>query len=506
MFLTTIKENCDRLADKTAIEFVQPDGSSETVTFGEFEQQVQTALDFLQANRVQAGDRVALQLPKCLPFIYLHLATMRLGAISLPLNPGYPARELSYFLNDAEPCLFFAFAADQEKLEPIVAECRSIQKMFLLDGSTADFADIMGQEHVKLNVPLPQNADDTALILYSSGTTGQPKGVQLTHGNLTANSAGLQTAWGWQEDDVLLHVLPIYHGHGLPVALYGALYAGATTIMMPKFEPKQALSLMVQKRCTVFMAVPTIHKRLVEFEHAADFDLSHMRLLTSGSDRLPDDVNIKFQQIFGHQLLERYGMTETMMNLSNPLEGERRVGSVGLPLPQVEVRIVNPESEEPLPDGEVGEVQVRGPHVFKGYWRMESKTAESFAPGQWLRTGDLGMREPDGYFTLKGRSKDLIITGGLNVYPPEVEFVLAEHPAVLTSAVVGCPDDDWGEKITAVIILRDGYAPSEKNIMDYCREKLAAYKIPRRVLFVDELPRNSIGKVQKARLRAQICQ
>ncbi|MFT5196175.1 MAG: malonyl-CoA/methylmalonyl-CoA synthetase [Cellvibrionaceae bacterium] len=507
MFLTTIKENCDRLADKTAIEFILPDGTSESVTFGELEQQVQRAMAFLQANDVQAGDRVALQLPKCLPFIYLHLATMRLGAISLPLNPGYPARELSYFLNDAEPCLFFASSHHQQAgdLQSDLQSDLQNLRTIVLDGTTADFADIIGQEHVKTDVPLPENADETALILYSSGTTGQPKGVQLTHGNLTANSAGLQSAWGWQEDDILLHVLPIYHGHGLPVALYGALYAGATTIMMAKFEPEQALRLMVKKRCTVFMAVPTIHKRLVEFEHAADYDLSHMRLLTSGSDRLPDDVNLKFQQIFGHQLLERYGMTETMMNLSNPLHGERRVGSVGLPLPQVEVRIVDPESEKPLPGGEVGEVQVRGPHVFKGYWRMESKTAESFTADGWLRTGDLGMLEPDGYFTLKGRSKDLIITGGLNVYPPEVEFVLAEHPAVLTSAVVGCPDDDWGEKITAVIILRDGYAPSEKNIMDYCREKLAAYKIPRRVLFVDELPRNSIGKVQKARLRAQVC-
>ena len=275
--------------------------------------------------------------------------------------------------------------------------------------------------------------------------------------------------------------------------------------MIPKFETKQALELMVEKKCTVFMAVPTIHKRLVEYKHAADYDLSHMRLLTSGSDRLPDDVNIKFQQIFGHQLLERYGMTETMMNLSNPLNGERRVGSVGLPLPQVEARIVDPETEQPLADGEVGEVQIRGPHVFKGYWRQPEKTTESFASGRWLRTGDLGSREPDGYFTLKGRSKDLIITGGLNVYPPEVEFVLAEHPAVLTSAVIGCPDDDWGERVTAVLILRDGHNSSPKEITGYCREKLAAYKIPRRVLFVEELPRNSIGKVQKTRLREQVC-
>ena len=347
--------------------------------------------------------------------------------------------------------------------------------------------------------------DQTALLIYSSGTTGRPKGVQLTHGNLTANTTGLHTAWGWQREDVLLHVLPIYHGHGLPVALYGALYAGATTVMLPKFETKQALDLLVSKKCTVFMAVPTIHKRLVEFPDASNYDLSHMRLLTSGSDRLPDDVFLKFQEIFGHTLLERYGMTETMMSLSNPLEGERRVGSVGLPLPHVEARIADPVTGSVLPAGEVGEVQVRGPHVFKGYWEMPEKTADSFTADGWLRSGDLGLREPDGYFTLKGRSKDLIITGGLNVYPPEVEFVLAEHPAVLTSAVIGCPDAEWGEKITAVILLRDGFTPTAEEIMEFCRERLAAYKIPRRILFDEELPRNSIGKVQKARLRGLVC-
>ncbi len=495
MFLDTIQQNSIRLAEKTAFDFVDSDGLSETVTFGELESTVQRTMAFLQANGVKQGDRVAMQLHKCLPFIYLHLATMRLRAISLPLNPGYPVRELTYFLDDAEPKLFFT---DRQKAGDV--------QTFELDGTTAGFNALIGaQTTTSCNSLRPTNPDDTALLIYSSGTTGQPKGVQLTHGNLTANTAGLHSAWGWREDDVLLHVLPIYHGHGLPVALYGALYAGATTVMMPKFETKQALDLMVEKACTVFMAVPTIHKRLVEYDRAADYDLSHMRLLTSGSDRLPDDVNIKFQQIFGHQLLERYGMTETMMNLSNPLNGERRVGSVGLPLPQVEVRIIDPESDTPLPDGKVGEVQVRGPHVFKGYWRQATKTAESFTHDGWLRTGDLGLREPDGYFTLKGRSKDLIITGGLNVYPPEVEFVLAEHPAVLTSAVVGCPDAEWGERVTAAIILRDGHNPSPQEITDYCREKLAAYKIPREVVFVEELPRNTIGKVQKAQLRSQIC-
>jgi malonyl-CoA/methylmalonyl-CoA synthetase len=231
-----------------------------------------------------------------------------------------------------------------------------------------------------------------------------------------------------------------------------------------------------------------------------------MRLLTSGSDRLPDDVFLKFQELFGHTLLERYGMTETGMNLSNPLHGERRVGSVGLPLPDVQARVVDPFTGEPLPDGEVGEVQIRGPHVFKGYWQMPQKTEDAFAAGGWLRTGDLGLREADGYYTLKGRNKDLIITGGLNVYPPEVELVLVEHPAVAACAVIGCPDDEWGERVTAVIVPERGVEVTENEIIDFCRRHLAGYKAPRTVLFVEELPSNALGKVQKARLRAALCE
>lgn len=500
MLLNTFKQNCDRLKNKTAIEFMAPDGTgSETVTYTQLEERVQQTMAFLLAKGVRPGDRVAIQLPKCLPFVYIHLATMRMGAISLPLNPGYPPREVEYFLNDAEPSLFFATSsAKRQQAAPL--------QIIELNGSSSQFLDLISTVE-KGDLPeLPSDPDATALILYSSGTTGKPKGAQLTHANLTANSAGLHKAWGWEENDVILHVLPIYHAHGLGVALYGALYAGGTAVMMPKFETEAALRLMVDRRCTVFMAVPTIHKRIVEHPQAADFDLSHMRLITSGSDRLPDDVNIKFQELFGHKLLERYGMSETMMNLSNPLNGERRVGSVGLPLPQVQARIVNPETDEPLPDGEVGAVQIKGPHVFKGYWRMPEKTAASFTPDGWLRTGDLGMREPDGYFTLKGRSKDLIITGGFNVYPPEVEFVLAEHPAVLTSAVIGCPNAEWGETVTAVIILRGGQTVTADEMIAFCRERLAAYKIPRKVVFGDELPRNSMGKVQKARLRESVCQ
>ncbi len=505
LFLTKLNQYSRTNPNKLAIEYLLPD-RIETVTYGQLETNVQQTMAYLQSLGVQPGDRVALQLPKCLPFIYLHLAIMRLEAITLPLNPGYPPNELSYFLRDSGTSLFFVDAAAQEKLEPLLAELKSLQKaIYLQTEKPTYFAALIAGFEVAVRPDLPTDPDLTALMIYTSGTTGRPKGAQITHGNLTANLDSLHQAWGWQEDDILLHVLPIFHVHGLVVALHGALHAGATAVLLPKFTPEQALTTMVDKQCTVFMAVPTIHKRLADFPGAEQFDLSHMRLLTSGSDRLPDDLFLKYQEIFGHTLLERYGMTETGMNLSNPLHGERRVGSVGLPLPSVEARIVNSVTDEPLPDNQIGEVQIRGPHVFKGYWQMPKKTANSFTADGWLRTGDLGLREPDGYYSLKGRFKDLIITGGLNVYPPEVELVLTEHPAVAACAVIGCLDDEWGERVTAVIVLKRGQASTAGDIIEYCRQNLVSYKAPRSVVFVDELPSNALGKVQKARLRASLC-
>jgi malonyl-CoA/methylmalonyl-CoA synthetase len=506
LFLTRLQNNCHILGDKPAIEFQQP-GGTETVPYAELEKQVQQTMAYLQSLGLQPGDRIALQLPKCLPFVYLHLAIMRLGAVTLPLNPGYPLAELTYFLTNSGASIYFGDAAAEAALAPALAEIPSLRRLiFLATEATAPFLDLIASaESSDLPAP-PDDPQQTALMIYTSGTTGRPKGAQITHGNLTANLDGLHEAWGWEQDDVLLHVLPIFHVHGLVVALHGALHAGATALLLPKFEPEAALQAMANRPCTVFMAVPTIHKRLVDFPDAATYDLSHMRLLTSGSDRLPDDVFFRFQEAYGHTLLERYGMTETGMNLSNPLQGERRVGSVGLPLPGVEARIVDPITEEPLPDGEVGEVQIRGPHVFKGYWQMPRKTADAFTADGWLRTGDMGLREPDGYYTLKGRNKDLIITGGLNVYPPEVELVLTQHPAVKECAVIGCPDEEWGERVTAVVVPRPGTEPTAAAVIDFCREQLVNYKAPRSVVFVEQLPSNALGKVQKARLRAALCQ
>jgi malonyl-CoA/methylmalonyl-CoA synthetase len=505
MFLDTLADNYKSHPDKIAIEFIIDDGTSQTLTYHQLGETVNRTAHYLKSLGVQTGDRVAVQLPKCLPFIYIHLAAVRIGAIFLPLNPAYPLTELIYFLDDSEASILIADQATQSNINTILPKLPAIQHCRFIDPSLGSWESIVADFSAEPPTTLPTDRDQTAVMLYTSGTTSRPKGAEITHGNLTANIEALHTAWGWQFDDVILHVLPIFHVHGLIVAFHGALHAGATAVILPKFDAQQAIELLPTKRFTVFMAVPTIHRRLYNAAKGQKIDLSHMRLMTSGSDRLPDDLFSGYQQTFNYTLLERYGMTETGMNLSNPYDGERRVGSVGMPLPGVEARIVNPENDSPLPDGEVGEVQIKGAHVCKGYWRQPDKTASAFTDEGWLRTGDMGVRASDGYFTLKGRAKDLIITGGLNVYPPEVELVLMEHPSVSACAVIGCPDEEWGEQITAVIITADDATIEPAALIALCREHLASYKVPRLIVFAEAFPRNALGKIQKAKLRESLC-
>ena len=535
-FLNTFTDNVRKYPDKVALEFI--DLPLQRLTYAELDQLVGQTAGYLQSLGLQPGDRVALQLSKSLEFILLHLATVRLGAITLPLNLAYPPDEIEYFLSDSEARFFFALESNAARLQPILARLPELQEsIFLNPAEPGQFNSLIsGFDTSEKNAHSTQPAglldqqspisnslvtnyqvtggleakrstseDETAVIIYTSGTTGRPKGAEITHGNLSSNLQALHEAWGWTADDVLLHVLPIFHVHGLFVALHGALYAGATTLLMREFDAHKVLETLVARHCTVFMAVPTIHQRLLGVPNASQFDLSHLRLITSGSDRLPDEVFTGFQKTFGYTLLERYGMTETGMNCSNPLNGERRIGSVGLPLLGIEVRVVNAETRELLPDGEIGEVEIRGPNVFKGYWKQPQKTAESFTADGWFRTGDLGFREPDGYITLCGRSKDLIISGGLNIYPPEVERVIADHPAVAACAVIGCPDREWGERVSAVVVLHRGESVTSQDLIAFCRERLAAYKSPKSIIFQEELPRNAMGKVQKAELRKTVC-
>jgi malonyl-CoA/methylmalonyl-CoA synthetase len=511
-FLNTFTDNVRLYPDKIALEFIDP--PLQRMTYADLDQLVGQTAGYLQSLGVQPGERVALQLTKSLEFILLHLATVRLEAITLPLNLAYPPDEIEYFLSDSGAKLFFALDSSKEKIQTILPRLHELQDCIFLNPSTPEEFQLL-----IANYQVPdardraderrlldhRNTNDTAVIIYTSGTTGRSKGAEITHGNLVSNLQSLHEAWGWQPNDVLLHVLPIFHVHGLFVALHGALHAGATTLLMREFDAPRTLQMLADGQCTVFMAVPTIHQRLLDVPDASQFDLSRVRLITSGSDRLPDEVFTGFRQTFGYTLLERYGMTETGMNCSNPLRGERRLGSVGLPLSGVEIRVVNPENDQSLPDGEIGEVQLRGPNVFKGYWKQPQKTAESFTADGWFRTGDLGFREPNGYLTLCGRSKDLIISGGLNIYPPEVERVLAEHLSVAACAVIGCPDREWGEQVTAVVVLNRGESVSGPELIAFCRERLAPYKSPKSIVFKDELPRNAMGKVQKAELRKTVC-
>lgn len=504
-FLHSFDENVRKYPDNIALELIDP--PLQRLTYAELNALVDRTAAYLKTLGLQPGDRVAIQLTKCLEFILIHMATIRSGAISLPLNLAYPPDELKYFLEDSEAKLFFALDSSKEKTQSALTELPALQECVFLNPSQPElFNSLITNSPVSPSLqPLSLKSSDTAIIIYTSGTTGRPKGAEITHGNLLSNLQSLHEAWGWQPDDVLLHVLPIFHVHGLFVALHGALHAGATTLMMREFNAQKALELLAGGTCTVFMAVPTIHKRLLDVPNADQYDLSAVRLITSGSDRLPDEVFSGYRNTFGYTLLERYGMTETGMNCSNPLHGERRIGSVGMPLPGVEVRVVHSETEEVIPIGEIGDVQLRGPNVFKGYWKQPDKTSASFSADGWFRTGDLGYLEADGYLTLCGRSKDLIISGGLNIYPPEVERVLMEHPAVSACAVIGCPDADWGEKVTAVVVLHQTESVTGDELMRFCREKLAPYKSPKSIVFRDELPRNAMGKVQKGQLRKIVC-
>src|SRR5258706_5080032 len=368
-FLNTFTENVRKYPDKIALEFIDP--LLQRVTYAELDELVNQTAGYLQSLGLQPGDRVAIQLSKCLEFILLHLATVRLGAISLPLNLAYPPDELKYFLEDSSAKLFFALESSKEKIQSILPDLPDLKECIFLDPSNPDRFQLQISNYQSLisNSPV-SNLSDTAIIIYTSGTTGRPQGAEITHGNLTSNLDALYEAWGWQANDILLHVLPIFHVHGLFVALHGALHAGATTLLMREFNAQKTLELLSSGECTVFMAVPTIHQKILDCSNASQFYLSHDALITSGSNRLPDDTFTGFQKTFGYTLLERYGMTETSMNCSNPLHGERRIGSVGFPLPGVEGRIGNSDAEEILPGGEIGDVQLRGPNALKSHWHQ----------------------------------------------------------------------------------------------------------------------------------------
>ena len=347
--------------------------------------------------------------------------------------------------------------------------------------------------------------DAPAVLGYTSGTTGRAKGALLLQRNLLANIQAITQAWRWTEDDRLLLTLPLFHAHGLMVGMHGTLLTGASVVLRRKFDASDVLTTInADPAITMFFGVPTMYGRLLAEAERLNEPPRPLRLYVSGSAPLSPQVFAEFERVFGQRILERYGMTETIMNMTNPYNGERRPGTVGAPYPGQEARVVGVADREPLPDGEIGEIEVRGPHVFAGYWNRLDATTEAFSADGWFKTGDLGWRSADGYFTITGRARELIISGGYNIYPREVEDVLADYPAVAEVAVLGAPDADLGEQVVAVIVPKVGQTPDADSIIAFCRERLASYKKPRRVVFADSLPRNALGKVQKHLLAERI--
>ncbi|WP_292286175.1 malonyl-CoA synthase [Marivita sp.] len=448
---------------------------------------------------ISPGDRVAVHVQKSADALALYAACLQSGAVYLPLNTAYTATELAYFIADSEAALFVCDPSETEEVTPIAEQNGAILRTMNASG-----AGTLRDEAVKRSVRtevVARDADDIAALLYTSGTTGRSKGAMLTHRNLLSNAESLVEIWRFTDRDVLLHALPIFHSHGLFVASNVTLLAGGAMIWLPKFDADTVIAQL--PRATSMMGVPTFYTRLLD---DARFDRAlteHMRVFISGSAPLLEETHERFEACTGHRILERYGMTETSMNSSNPYDGDRRAGTVGFPLPGVEAKVCDPKTGATLPSGEIGVLEVRGPNVFKGYWKMPEKTAEELREDGFFITGDLARIDADGYISIVGRGKDLIISGGYNIYPKEIEMFLDDLPGVLESAVVGAPHPDFGESVVAVLV-PDGAGNLDLEAIEAeVKDKLAGFKRPRHFEIMEALPRNTMGKVQKNELRTR---
>jgi malonyl-CoA/methylmalonyl-CoA synthetase len=487
-----------RFADAPDAVCIETD-SGRVYTYADLDRETARYARFFDKLGVGAGARIAVQVDKSADALFVYLAALRAGLVYLPLNTAYRRSEVEYFLRDAEPSIVVC-APRSKSLMDELAPTSAPRHVYTLDdegggtlieasrGAPADFS------------VAKTNDGDLAAILYTSGTTGRSKGAMLTHRNLLSNTETLRTSWGFRSSDVLLHALPLFHVHGLFVAANVALASRARMLLLRKFDAAQVIKYL--PRATVFMGVPTYYVRLL-----AQPDLNRdicrgIRLFTSGSAPLLKDTFASFRERTGHTILERYGMSETGMNTSNPLDGERVAGTVGPPLPGISVRVVD-DHDAPLPPNAPGHIQVKGPNVFAGYWRMPEKTREEFTADGFFRTGDIGMFDAAGYLMIVGRSKDVVISGGYNVYPKEIEALIDDMPEVVESAVVGIPDADFGEAVTAIVVRKPGTVLTDAEILRRLKQELANYKVPKRVYFADDLPRNAMGKVQKNLLREQ---
>ena len=481
----------EHVADPAAPCLVVPNGP--VVHYGELAALSARIAHALVDAGCRPGDRIAVQTEKHWTVLPLYLAALRAGLVYLPLNTGYQRAELDYFFGDAGPSVI---VCGSERLGVVAATARDAT-VLTLDASGGELLD-RAEGKSELFDTVPRAPDDLAAILYTSGTTGRSKGAMLTHRNLASNALALVEAWGFTRGDVLLHALPVYHVHGLFVAIHCALLSGSRMLWLPRFDAHEVMALL--PKATVMMGVPTFYTRLLAEPSFGHAQADGVRLFVSGSAPLLPETFREFEERTGQRILERYGMTETGMNTSNPLDGPRLGGTVGPPLPGVSVRIVGDDGA-PCAPGTIGAIQVRGPNVLKGYWNLPEKTREEFTADGWFKTGDMGEWTPEGYVRIVGRAKDLIITGGLNVYPKEIEERIDALEGVAESAVIGVPDPDFGEAVTAVVVAKPGHALTESAIVAALKAEVAGFKVPKRVFFAVDLPRNSMGKVVKAALR-----
>ncbi|WP_295313055.1 malonyl-CoA synthase [Roseobacter sp.] len=469
----------------------------DTISYSAFLDMAARIAQVLTDAGLAPGDRLAAQVKKSPEALALYAACVQAGVVFLPLNTGYTTDELEYFISNSGARLLVCDPSDEDRLAPLARAHDAMLHTLGPDGQGSLMPAAREQSGDFKTVA--RTPDDLAAFLYTSGTTGRSKGAMLTHGNLLSNALTLKDLWRFTQEDVLLHALPIFHTHGLFVATNTALVAGASMIFLPKFETGAIIDRL--KEATVMMGVPTFYTRLLGDRGLTRELAAGMRLFISGSAPLLAETHTRFEERTGHRILERYGMTETSMNSSNPYDGERRPGTVGFALPGVEIRIIDPDTDKLLPAGEVGQIEVRGPNVFKGYWQMPEKTAAELREDGFFITGDLGSFDADGYLQIVGRGKDLIISGGYNIYPKEIEVLLDAQPGVLESAVIGVPHPDFGETPVALVVPGEGAEPDTDALAEAVGNSLARYKHPRSILLIDELPRNTMGKVQKNMLR-----
>jgi len=492
----------DRYSNHLADTFLAlPNG--ENYSFGDIDVLSARMARLLVEENVAPGDRVVLQTEKSAATVALYLAVLRIGAVFVPLNTAYTATEVEYFLSDASPKLFFCQKHSLAALESVANRC-DVSRTFVLGTSTDEHFWKKSLESSPLKEVVPRAEEDLAAFLYTSGTTGRSKGAMLSHKNLASNAKTLHQLWQFESGDVLLHALPIFHIHGLFVALHCALLNASKVLFLPSFSVSEVLASL-RADATVMMGVPTFYSRLLGSSDFGAEECSNIRLFISGSAPMTEQVHHEWTERTGHKILERYGMTEAGMITSNPYVGERMPGTVGYPLPGVDVRIADENGVE-LDRGEIGCIEAKGPNIFQGYWQMPEKTAEEFRDDNFFITGDLGRMTKDGRVSIVGREKDLIISGGYNIYPKEIEVLVDEHELVNESAVIGVTHPDLGESVVAVVVAKTGATLDTKDLANFLQEKLARFKQPRKIYLVDELPRNTMGKVQKNLLRQQFDQ